>query len=166
MELVRAYIALGFKSQKTIHPKDVNQIVDRYLAGDDLQTIAKEEALRIRNEFRREHISIHHTETPQKPNPSAPRYEGQRPEDTMEEHEVRNKMMGWNSMMLISSFLVVVTNVAVAISRIAFDYEFSFPIGVIPLPLLICTLIMRQMRSDELHKMKRKRMDQEIIERW
>ncbi len=192
MELVKAYVILGFKSQKSIHPDDVERIVDRYLSGHDIHTIAKEEAIRIRNEFRERYITLHHTssptegyvpigpltgdednlvqryrleEAPQKPKPSGLRYEGQRPDDTMEEHEVRNKMMGWNFMMLISSLLVFVTNVAVAIFRIAFDYEFSFPIGVIPLPLLIYTLIMRQKRSNELYKMKRKREEEEVTKR-
>lgn len=70
VELVRAYVTLGFRTINTIQPQDVDKIVTRYLNGDDMSKIAKEEAQRIRNEFRQQggqgtkSISLHHTGTP------------------------------------------------------------------------------------------------------
>lgn len=65
MELVRAYVTLGFKTIQSIHPKDINRIVSRYLAGDDMQTIANEEAKRIRNEHRKQAIKESIQEEPE-----------------------------------------------------------------------------------------------------
>jgi hypothetical protein len=59
MELVRAYVTAGFQTVKTINQKNIDRIVDRYLQGDDMITIAREEAKRIRNQFLTPHISSH-----------------------------------------------------------------------------------------------------------
>lgn len=209
MEMVRAYVATGFREQRSIPSESVDRIVDRYLKGHSLEDIAREEARRIRNEFREQHIAkpanepapAGYTATgpvvssndrdddegtqhyrrieaeeeiqqglrqpveprpPQRPKPFGIRYEGQHPDDTMDEHLFRRKVEFWNFMMMLSAIILVATNISVAITSALSDYQFSFPIGFIPLPFFIWVLHIRQKRSNQFSKMKREREQKEI----
>lgn len=147
MELVRAYVTLGFKEQRSIHPKDVTRIVTRYLNGDSMEKIAKEEAIRIEREGK--------MIVPKRPIPEfGIQYERQDPDDTLDEHLVRQSLQRWRTGLLLSGALTLAVNIGVGICNLK-DIDLSFPIGFLPMPLLIWTIIMGNKRSTELDKLKR-----------
>lgn len=200
MELVKAYVKLGFKSVKSIQPQDVDRIVDRYLAGDDMETIAREEARRIRNEFHASgpELTKPHPLTgepydndddteeseitkglsrpiprdmsfpdspPPPPKPKLTfRYEGQRDDDTHEEHLARMSYQRWKFLFMASCLLILGINISVAICN-AGGVEIGFPIGFIPFPFIVLTWWMWKKKHHKLQVMKAERRTNEMIER-
>lgn len=171
MELVRAYVTLGFKEHRNIQPKDVTRIVTRYLEGESIEKIAKEEAIRIKREgrplpqdssvpegFERTGGMI----VPKKPTPEFGfRYEGQGPDDTPNEHFIRLSKERWRTAFLFIGIILLAVNITVGICNIK-GFEMPFPVGFIPLPFLIWTLMMGNKRTNQLANMKRKREEQEL----
>lgn len=100
---------------------------------------------------------------PEHPRPSGSvRYEGQHPDDTKEEHLVRMKRDNWNFAMACFSLVLLSVNIVFGVLS-AFDYSIGFPVGFIPLPLVIWAFIKKSKYESKLRNMKRERETEEIM---
>ena len=99
---------------------------------------------------------------PERPIPPEPRYEGQHPDDTQEEHLVRMRRNNWNFAMACFSMVLLSVNIVFGILS-AFDYSIGFPVGFLPLPLVIWAYIKKSRYDSKLRNMKRERETEEIM---
>jgi hypothetical protein len=181
MELVRAYVELAFREQKKIKPEDVDRLVDRYLSGYTLAQIAQEEAWRkqriqnsvIRSQYTRSSPTPNswyqiddqeeekkEEESPEKPETSPLRFEGQKGNESIKEHNLRKSVSMWRFGVGLAGLAVLIVNLTVVALRFQ-DISFSFPIGFIPVPFLILMLHMQKKRTESLRRESMKRMEEE-----
>lgn len=99
---------------------------------------------------------------PEPPRPPESRYEGQRDDDTQEEHLVRMKRDNWNFAMACFSLVLLSVNIVFGVLS-AFDYSIGFPVGFIPLPLVIWAYFKKSKYESKLRNMKRERETEEIM---
>lgn len=161
MELVREYLISNFIETNLLSRKNIEVIVDRKLRGDSDEVIAAEESARIRKEERIPIpqrygvgvINVHHTAFAR---PILSTSEVARPiewesdafvkeeplidqiERLREKERLASKRYKvFNVFFLISALMIITMNVIHAI------FDPAFPIGFIPLPFLVGSLIGR-----------------------
>lgn len=90
-------------------------------------------------------------EPPPKPIPHIGwRYEDQAPHEDEFEYRVRKKADRANFYFLFSAMLLLATNISAGIIRLIGDTNLGFPIGFIPLPLVLWTYFVATQKKKDL----------------